>query len=244
MDDATLHVRARRARRTLLIATVATLALYVIPFGRFVAYPLMLFSTYAHEMGHGLMAAVLGGTFESFRMWADGSGIAQHGGALGDVGNALVAAGGLVGPALLATFFFAVGRYARLARIVMVLFGAACLLSVALVVRNAFGIAFVSGVGILALLVAVKTELDTVQSVMVFLAVQLSLTVFSRGDYLFVGEAQTSGGTLPSDTAHIAMALGGTYWIWGALIGAFSVLVLAFGLWAFLRGPLFRSAAS
>lgn len=242
MDNASLNLRAKRARRALIVATLATFALYVIPFGRFIAYPLMLFSTFAHEMGHGLTAVLMGGEFENFRMWADGSGIARHSGNVGALGAALIAAGGLVGPALLAGGFFFVGRYARLARASMAGFGLACLLAVVLVVRNPFGIVFVSLISLGCLWVALKTELDTVQTVVVFLAVQLSLSVFSRSDYLFVAEAKTSGGTLPSDTAHIAQALGGTYWLWGGVVGAFSALVLAGGLWAFLRGPLFRSA--
>jgi hypothetical protein len=33
----------------------------------------------------------------------------------------------------------------------------------------------------------------------------------------------------------MAMALGGTYWLWGLVCGAFSVLVLGAGVWAFSR---------
>ena len=35
-------------------------------------------ATYAHEMGHGLTAVIVGGEFEYFKMWADGSGVAMH----------------------------------------------------------------------------------------------------------------------------------------------------------------------
>ena len=47
-----------------------TVALYLVPYGRYVAYPLLLLSTFAHEMGHGLTALVMGGTFESLVMSA------------------------------------------------------------------------------------------------------------------------------------------------------------------------------
>jgi hypothetical protein len=33
----------------------------------------------------------------------------------------------------------------------------------------------------------------------------------------------------------MAEALGGPYWMWGAVCGAFSLLVLALGVWTFLR---------
>jgi membrane-associated phospholipid phosphatase len=75
---------------------------------------------------------------------------------------------------------------------------------------------------------------------LVFLAVQLSLSVFSRGDYLFSEVARTGSGDFPSDVANMADALFLPYWFWGATCGAFSVAVLVVGLWAFLRSA--RSA--
>src|SRR5436190_19576046 len=44
----------RRAPRVLVVSVVLTAVLYVIPFGRTVAWPLVLISTLAHELGHGL----------------------------------------------------------------------------------------------------------------------------------------------------------------------------------------------
>ncbi len=224
-----------RARRLLLIATVATVVLYIIPFGQWLIYPLMLFSTYAHEMGHGLTAELVGGEFIRFKMYANGSGVAQHAGHYGAFSRALVSAGGLMGPAVLGAIFFYLGRKAAWARVGLYVFGAGSLLSVALVVRNGFGVGFVIIVALICLAVARWTSPLVAQFVTVFLAVQLSLTVFSRGDYLFTDVAQTSVGAMPSDTAQISEALIGPYWFWGAIVGAFSVAVLVFGLWLFWR---------
>ena len=60
----------------LLAVVVVTVALYVVPYGHYVAYPLILLSTYAHEMGHGMTALLVGGSFESFVMAPDASGLA------------------------------------------------------------------------------------------------------------------------------------------------------------------------
>ena len=46
----------RRARITLLLSVVVTIALYAVPYGWYAAYPLMLISTVVHEMGHGIAA--------------------------------------------------------------------------------------------------------------------------------------------------------------------------------------------
>ena len=74
-----------RAPRVLAFSVVLTAVLYAIPFGRTIAWPLVLISTLAHELGHGLAAAVLGGHFYSLRLYADASGVALWGGPFGRV---------------------------------------------------------------------------------------------------------------------------------------------------------------
>ena len=74
------------------------------------------------------------------------------------------------------------------------------------------------------------------QGVLVFLAVQLALSVFTRGDYLFTEVARSSAGAMPSDVAVIAAHLGGPYWAWGLACGLVSVLVLIGGLAWYRRG--------
>ena len=59
------------------LSTLITLGLYIIPFGSTISYPLLMLSTLVHEMGHGLTALAVGGRFDSFQMWSNGSGVAQ-----------------------------------------------------------------------------------------------------------------------------------------------------------------------
>jgi membrane-associated phospholipid phosphatase len=100
-----------------------------------------------------------------------------------------------------------------------------------LVVRNPFGWAFVGVLAAVLLLLGLRASAWASQLALLFLSVQLALSVFSRGDYLFTPTA----GSMPSDVANMASALFLPYWFWGALCGAFSVLVLAFGALMFLR---------
>ncbi|NKC17115.1 MAG: M50 family peptidase [Gammaproteobacteria bacterium] len=229
------EARARRVQKALLLAAGATIALYFIPFGYYVLYPLLLLATFAHEMGHGLAAMAVGSEFEDLRMWADGSGIARHRGAPNAFERALIAAGGLLGPAVLAGLLFVIGRHAGLARAALYIFGAGCLLAVALVVGNVFVLVFVGLVAAVCFFVAYKAAPFTNQVVVVFLAMQLSLSAFSHSDYLFMEFAHTAGGRLLSDTAQIADALGGAYWFWGAVVGLGSSAILIAGLWIFLQ---------
>lgn len=225
----------RRAKKALIASIVLTVVIYLMPLGGIVGYPLMLLSTLAHELGHGLTALAVGQRFESLQIFADGSGVAHHSGAASAGAKALVAAGGLVGPALVAAVGFIAGRSARASRVVLGIAAVVLAVLTALFVRNVFGLVFTSAVVLGMGWVAIRKAAETAQLVLVFLAIQLALSVFSSADYLFTDVAHTGAGVMPSDVAHMAQALGGPYWLWGLACGAFSILVLLGGLWWFWR---------
>ena len=226
-----LNAQAPRAAGILVGSIIATLLLwYVIPYGRTIAYPLVLLSTLVHEMGHGLAAILVGGDFEEFVMYADGSGVAMWRGHVGPFGKAFVSAGGLVGPALCAGLGFFFGRTERGARATLMVFGLILVVAILLVVRNIFGLFFVGLTAALCLFIAAKGALWASQVLLLFLASQLALSVFSRGDYLFTAVANTNQGPMPSDVAKMSEALFLPYWFWGGLCGLVSVGILFLGL--------------
>jgi len=225
----------RRARQVLLITVAGTLLLYLIPYGGYVAYPLVLLSTLAHEVGHGVAAVLVGADFQSLKLWADGSGVASWSGRVGRLGQAVVAAGGLVGPAVAAAVGFFLGRDPRHARTGLWIVAVALVILDLWVVRNLFGFAFVAVLAVGLALLAARATPVWVQGATVFLAVQLALSVFSRGDYLFVAVAETGMGPMPSDVAQMAQALWLPYWFWGAVCGLLSLAVVAGGLWGLTR---------
>lgn len=236
MNESAIPTSNERARKAFVVAVIVTLFLFVIPFGDLLGYPLVLLSTFAHELGHGLAALAVGAKFQQLEIYASAGGVATHSGATSNVARALISAGGLVGPALLAFVLFLAAPRPRLAKWMLVAFGLGCLAVDVVFVRNLFGAIFVGGLGLAALAIAFRTQVETARTVVVFLAIQLSLSVFSRGDYLFMKEANLGGGrTMPSDVQHIAEALGAPYFVWGALIGAFSIAVLAVGAFIFFR---------
>jgi peptidase M50B-like protein len=131
------------ARKVLLVSAAVTLALYMIPFGRYLARPLLLLSTLAHEMGHGITALLLGGSFRRLAVWPSGAGMADLDLAgFGRIRQGLTLAGGLVGPSVAAALCFALGKTGQGAR--WCLLGVGLLLAAAeiLVVRNLFGLFF------------------------------------------------------------------------------------------------------
>jgi hypothetical protein len=226
---------ASKAGVFLLISIALTVALYVVPYGHTIGYPLMLVSTLVHELGHGVAGVLVGGDFQSFEMWSNGSGVAHIAGYDGRFARAFVSAGGLCGPAVAAALGFAMSRGPKRARWTLGVLGGLLLFADVWIVRSLFGWFFVTVFAALLLAIAWKASAWASQLALLFLSVQLSLSVFSRGDYLFTATAHTGAGNFPSDVANMSDALFLPYWFWGALCGGFSVVVLAIGAWMFLR---------
>ena len=220
--------------KAVVVSALLTALLYAVPFGRTLAWPLVLLSTLAHELGHGIAAAVFGGRFESLVINVDGSGMARFAGAFGRVATAAIAAAGLMGPAVAAFLLLAFGRKERRARLLLCCLGAALLAVALLLVRNPFGFWFVVLIGGSLLFVATRA-VSLAQTVIVLFAVQLGLSVFSRGDYLFTRTALTASGPLPSDVLVMAGALFLPYWFWGIVCGSVSVVLLVWGIRVFFR---------
>ena len=211
-----IAAQSRRTAAVLIGSIVLTLLLlHVIPYGRAIAYPLILLSTLVHELGHGIAAIIMGAEFEQFVMYADGSGVAMWRGQVGRFGRAFISAGGLIGPACFAALGFAMGKTEKRARVALWLFSLFLLLALVLVVRNVFGAFFVLCTAAVCLLVAAKGKPWLSHVVLLFLATQLALSVFSRSDYLFTDVAHTDKGPMPSDVAQMADALLLPYWFWG-----------------------------
>ena len=225
---------ANRARWFLLGSVLVTGALYTIPYGWYVAYPLVLFSTYVHEIAHGLAAALVGGQFDSLVIHADGSGLASTSGNSGRFAFAFVAGAGLVGPAGGGAAFLMLASRPKLARVGLGLFALLSAVALIWVVRNIFGWCFVGLLTAGCGGAAWRGTAQIAQAMVAFLGVQLALSVFSRADYLFTEVATTGSGRHPSDVANMAEALWLPYWFWGGLCALLSVTALVSGCWAFL----------
>ena len=226
--------RNANASRVFIVSLVVTVLLYAVPFGRTLAWPLLLVSTLAHELGHGLAAVLLGGRFESLAVYPDASGVALWSEAFGRLATATVAGAGLIGPAFAAFALLALGGTERRARVVLALLGAGLVVVTVLLVRNPFGVAFTM-LFAASLLVVVLWGPRFSQTAVVLIAVQLALSVFSRSDYLFTRAAVTSSGVMLSDVAVMSRALVLPYWFWGAACGGLSIALLAAGFTLFLR---------
>ena len=228
-----------RARWFLLGSVLVTGALYAIPYGWYVAYPLLLLSTYVHEIAHGVAATLVGGQFDFLVIHADGSGLASISVNSSPFAVAFVAGAGLVGPAVGGAALLMLAARPTLARVGLGVFALLSAVALIWVVRNIFGWLFVGLLTAGCGAAARRGTAQLAQAVVGFIGVQLALSVFSRAEYLFTEVASTGSGRHPSDVANIAEALWLPYWFWGGLCALLSVTALASGGWAFLllSGP-------
>ena len=225
--------------RTIII--VAAVTVFVVgawvPFGSTALYPLTLFTTWVHEMGHGLTALAFGGEFRSLEIHANAGGLA-HAYAGHGWPDAMVAAGGLLAPPLLGALLLAFVNRPRAARIVLAGIAAALVLSLAIWVRSAAGIIAMPIVAALLGWAAWRGFAENpgrrvllVQVLSVVLGVD---TLTRMVSYAFMDK--TSSGHR-SDVSAIADNLGGHYVLWGMAITAIALGVLALGLWRAWRRP-------
>ena len=215
----------------LLLAAAAIVVAWQVPYGPQALYPLTLLATFAHEMGHGIAALLVGGDFDRLSLHANGSGLAEWRGEAGRFARAAIAAGGLLGPTVAGVGLLLLAGSTRQARVLLWVFAAGLVFCVAMWVRNPFGIVFLLAMAA-ALAAAGRWLKDSGAAFLLHvLAAVLCLSWFRDLDYMFSGTAVVGGVARPSDSAVIAQNLWLPFWFWGALVAVLSLGLLVLGLW-------------
>ena len=214
---------------------MAWLLEHVVPFGRLVMYPFTLLATWVHETGHGVAAMATGGRFERLLIFADASGLAETRTASA-VANAITCLGGMLAPPLVGAIMLAVARGPRRARVVLGVLALLLVVTLALWVRSPAGFVVVplcaAFIGWAAWSWGPERRLVLAQ----FVALTLALdTVGRMVGYALATKATVGGTERTSDVAAVAEALGGSHWLWGALVITVALALLGAGLWAAWR---------
>jgi hypothetical protein len=210
-----------------------------VPLGTTLLYPLTLLATWVHEMGHGLTALVVGGSFASLDVFADASGLA-HTAARHPWQHGLVAAGGLIAPPIVGAALLAVSRGPRRARVMLGAMAVAIVVSLAIWVRSVAGFIALpidaAAIGAFAIWGGPRERMVFAQLV----GFALAIDTWSRKGYLFSATAMVDGAERPSDISSVAGAFGGPYLLWGMLLFVLSCVLLAIGLRVAWRGSARR----
>ncbi|RMH39453.1 MAG: M50 family peptidase [Deltaproteobacteria bacterium] len=216
--------RSGRQHRALVVALLATLLLWHVPFGGFVLYPFKLLATWMHELSHGIAMLVTGAGFDRMEVYRDTSGYAYSLRSTGPLGAALVASAGYTGTAAIGAVLLVVGAGDRGARVALAAIGAALLASAALWVRNPFGIAATVGLGVALLGVAVFARAGATSLLLNFVAAQACVNAVLDIRVLFRSNLVVNGEVVQRSDAHtMADAAFGPAWLWAVAWLAWSL---------------------
>ncbi len=186
-------------------------------------------------MGHGLTALLVGENFERLEIYENGGGVAYS-----SVGNsylpthiarALIAAGGLLGPAVSGSVLIVSAKNPIHSRFVLRILIAVIVISLLLWIRSLWGLIVMGGfvVALVGITFFRSRKLEVV--ILLFLGLQCALSTYLQLDYLFTKQFERDGKVQISDTQSIAQHTFGTYWMWALLI----IIVSAFLLWKSFR---------
>lgn len=217
--------------KLLLLASVLTLALWFIPFAGVITYPIRLFVTFIHEIGHALAAlATFGGVNRVGLDWS-GSGVTFTQGGLG----VLISTAGYITTTLYGSGLLLFLRKARNARAAAA--GTGGLLLVMTVLFGGNIVAWLAGLvfGIGCLLIGLKASRGFAHFFMSFLAVQCILNAFYDLRALLYLSAFDPA--LPTDAVNMSQATGGVLHpiIWALIWALLSVVVVAYTLVLYSR---------
>lgn len=224
-------------RGALLAALAASVIIgNFVPFGSTALYPFTLMATWVHEMGHGMAAMLVGGSFDSLDVFADASGLAHCQYAPGPRAG-VVSIAGMLAPPLVGALVLAFARGPRRARIALAAISIAMLVSCAVWVRSIAGWIAVPlvalAIGAFALWGSPRERMIAAQ----FVGLRLAVDTVTRIDYAFSREAIVHGVPHRSDVAAITEAWGAVLPVWSLLIAFSSFALVALGLWAAWWAP-------
>lgn len=216
----------------LLVAAVLTTAIPQFPLGNFAIYPFTILITWFHEMGHGLVALLLGWDFERLLIFPSGSGLAESHAPDGGsrIGRALVSAGGPLAPSLAGSLLIIATRKHTHWRPALYLLAGLIALSTLIWVRGAVGLVILPLVSLALVALAFRGRDWMVRFGLQFLGVLAALSMFRDWDYLFSHSAVIGGQPMLSDTGAMEEALLLPFWLWAILIIALSGLMIGASL--------------
>jgi hypothetical protein len=233
VSDASLtdEPAARQNDVPLLLALLATLLLWNVPYGQYALYPFKLFATWLHESSHGVVMLLTGAGFDHMQIFRDTSGLAYPHHGVTPAAQAAISSAGYVGTAAFGALFLVLGRTPRGGRAVLGSIAAALVLSAALYVRNVFGVAFVLVGGVTLAAIAWKGAESLAAFVLNFIAAQSCINAVLDIKVLFGSTMIVNGQAHGRSDAHtMAEAVGGPPWLWASVWLAWSFVLFFLAL--------------
>jgi len=222
----------------LLMITIVILICMNIPIIKWILYPFTIFSTWIHELCHGLSAIVVGGSISKIMIYPDTSGLAYT--AANPNRRGFIASAGYQGTAVIGCLLLLFRRTKRGPRTGTMIIALLMIISCCAWIRNIFGFVFIFCFGLILLGIAWKLPSCYMRDVYIVLAVTCSLNAITSIHDLFGSNYQINGSTsdtVSTDAHTMSDVVGGSYLVW-AILWLFLALLLTFvGIIFAIPGP-------
>lgn len=220
---------------TVIILFAITVVISFIPVINNVLYPFKLFSTFVHEMSHGLTAIATGGKWQKFVVNVDTSGYAITQGGL----RTFVIPAGYLGTSLIGGILLLLGaKKGSNSKVILFIIGAILVLITVIFARNVLSIVVGLGFGVALGLVAMFTTGFFPALVLNYLAVNLSLNALLDVKTLFFHTAASSGNNDAVSMNREILGIGNI--TWAVIFVGLSLLIT----YLFLKAALRKGKAS
>jgi len=220
----------------LYLIMLAIIIVINIPFIRWVLYPFTIFSTWIHELCHGLAALMVGGRIVKLEIFPDGSGLATS--ALPDISRrGFVSSAGYQGTAFWGFMLLIFRRTKRGPRTGTMALACTMLLSCVIWIRNVFGFFFIFGFGLVLAVLAWFLPSFHIRNVYVCLAVTVSMNAITSVHDLFGLNQYVNGVPMSTDAHTMAELKGGSYMVWAILWFILAIVMTILGIVFAIPGP-------
>jgi len=224
----------RRDGRLILI-TVLIIVLMNVPYVQWALYPFTVFSTWIHELCHGLAAVMAGGSISKLEIFPDTSGLAYT--VVNPNRRGFVSSAGYQGTAVIGMLLLLVRRTKRGPRSGTMGVAIMMILSVILWVRNPFGVCFILLLGFLLALAAWRLPSGYMRNLYVCLAVTCSLNAITSARNLYGSNHVVNGQESSTDAHTMADLKGGSAAVWATVWLVLALLLTLAGILFAIPGP-------
>lgn len=220
----------------LFLVIIGILIIMNIPLIWWVLYPFIVFSTWIHELCHGMAAVMLGGKILTLEIFPDGSGYATS--MIPNIDRrAFVSSAGYQGTAVIGFLLLIFRRTKRGPRTGTMVLACTMMLSCILWVRNWFGFVFVFCFGVVLAGLAWKLPSFHIRNLYVILAATVALNAISHVRALFGGNYYVNGAPVQTDAHTMGDETGTSYLVWAVLWLILAILMTILGILFAIPGP-------
>lgn len=216
--------------KPLLVSIVVMLLLMNIPMVGLVLYPFKIFSTWIHELSHGMAAIIVGGGISKLLIYPDTSGLAYTFTTGSSFERGFVASAGYTGTAVLGMILLLFRRTHRGPTTGTIGIGALIILSCLLYVRNLFALMYLPTFAIIIIICAWKLKAKFVGYLYSFLAATIAFNSIDNISELFGGQGYVNGEPSENDANAVAEHWGGTTIMWASIWFVFALVCSSVGL--------------